>query len=305
MLPGGMQVAASCAAVPKQQGRRLHLPCCGRSDGPFFWRGEGIAGDADGSPPHETDDVPHETRAVRAAGDESRGVCRNRRGAGEPHLKIRRIDFVRQQHSEPCRRPHVPEPSPPVSQGAGPNEGSVSGNGRPGGAHAEASPRPAGVGMVNDRSRQQNRRSLRDIMIRNLRASAAGRLRSAGCGPFRIRLRCSCPRGETYPFTSPCGGVPPQAAGRESAMRGAKDRRPHRPENSRPPAPAGPSLSNRVPQAETVAFVRIAGSPGRGGTSRPETEAASGRTAKQILPTVRISSETGPSRSDRRAETDV
>ena len=305
MLPGGMQVAASCAAVPKQQGRRRHLPCCGRSDGPFFWRGEGIAGDAAGSPPHETDDVPHETPAVRAAGDESRGVCRNRRGAGEPHLKIRRIDFVRQQHSEPCRRPHVPEPSPPVSQGAGPNEGSVSGNGRPGGAHAEASPRPAGVGMVNDRSRQQNRRSLRDIMIRNLRASAAGRLRSAGCGPFRIRLRCSCPRGETYPFTSPCGGVPPQAAGRESAMRGAKDRRPHRPENSRPPAPAGPSLSNRVPQAETVAFVRIAGSPGRGGTSRPETEAASGRTAKQILPTVRISSETGPSRSDRRAETDV
>lgn len=171
------------------------------------------------------------------------------------------------------------------------------------GAHAEASPRPAGVGMVNDRSRQQNRRSLRDIMIRNLRASAAGRLRSAGCGPFRIRLRRSRPRGETYPFTSPCGGVPPQAAGRKSAMRGAKDRRPHRPENSRPPAPAGPSLSNRVPQAETVAFVRIAGSPG--GASRPETEAASGRTAKQTLPTVRISSETGPSRSDRRAETDV
>lgn len=193
----------------------------------------------------------------------------------------------------------------PRSGGAERRERAYPATGDRGGAHAEASPRPAGVGMVNDRSRQQNRRSLRGIMIRNLRASAAGRLRSAGCGPFRIRLRRSRPRGETYPFTSPCGGVPPQAAGRKSAMRGAKDRRPHRPENSRPPAPAGPSLSNRVPQAETVAFVRIAGSPGRGGTSRPETEVASGRTAKQMLPTVRISSETGPSRSDRRAETDV
>lgn len=111
-----------------------------------FLEREGIAGDADGSPPHETDDVPHETRAVRAAGDESRGVCRNRRGAGEPHLKIRRIDFVRQQHSEPCRRPHVPEPSPPVSQGAGPNEGSVSGNGRPGGLMQKQAPGRQGSG---------------------------------------------------------------------------------------------------------------------------------------------------------------
>lgn len=189
MLPGGMQVAASCAAVPKQQGRRLHLPCCGRSDGPFFWRGEGIAGDADGSPPHETDDVPHETRAVRAAGDESRGVCRNRRGAGEPHLKIRRIDFVRQQHSEPCRRPHVPEPSPPVSQGAGPNEGSVSGNGRPGGGSCRSKP-PAGRGRNGKRPQSAAKPA---IVARHHDTESSG----IRCGPSPFcRLR-------TFPNLSP------------------------------------------------------------------------------------------------------
>ena len=192
MLPGGMQIAASCAAVPKQQGRRLHLPCCGRSDGPFFWRGEGIAGDADGSPPHETDDVPHETRAVRAAGDESRGVCRNRRGAGEPHLKICRIDFARQQHSVPCRRPHVPEPSPPVSQGAGGGRTkgeSVSGNGRPGGGSCRSKP-PAGRGRDGKRPQSAAKPA---IVARHHDTESSG----IRCGPSPFcRLR-------TFPNPSP------------------------------------------------------------------------------------------------------